>query len=103
MFSGGDMNSRFQSLYMGLYAWQTKQFQSMLCFSQTEENEELRRAHNRRRERLLLVQKNYKAVKNQLKAAEKANDTYVQCFYVDLIKLRMLEQYFIQKLEGGAH
>ncbi|XP_019717985.1 centlein isoform X1 [Hippocampus comes] len=46
-----------------------------LLRSKTEENEELRKAHNRRRERLLVVQKNYKAVKNQLKAAEKANDT----------------------------
>ncbi|XP_061536663.1 centlein [Phycodurus eques] len=42
--------------------------------SKTEENEELRKAHDRRRERLLLVQKNYKAVKNQLKAVEKAKD-----------------------------
>ncbi|XP_077427128.1 centlein [Vanacampus margaritifer] len=46
-----------------------------LLQSKTEENEELREAHNRRRERLLLVQKNYKAVKEQLKAVEKANDT----------------------------
>ncbi|XP_068506819.1 centlein isoform X2 [Syngnathus scovelli] len=45
-----------------------------LLQSKTEENEELRRAHDRRRERLLLVQKNYKAVREQLKAAEKAND-----------------------------
>nr|XP_061792087.1 centlein-like [Nerophis lumbriciformis] len=44
-----------------------------LLQSKTEENEELRRAHDRRRERLLLVQKNYKAVKDQLKAAEKEN------------------------------
>ncbi|KAM9819955.1 centlein isoform 1-T1 [Syngnathus typhle] len=45
-----------------------------LLQSKTEENEELRRAHDRRRERLLLVQKNYKAVRDQLKAAEKTND-----------------------------
>ncbi|XP_077379749.1 centlein [Festucalex cinctus] len=46
-----------------------------LLQSKTEENEELRKAHDRRRERLLFVQKNYKAVKDQLKAVEKANDT----------------------------
>ncbi|XP_054634846.1 centlein isoform X2 [Dunckerocampus dactyliophorus] len=39
-----------------------------------EENEELRKAHDRRRERLCVVQKNYKAVKDQLKEAEKADD-----------------------------
>nr|XP_057922850.1 centlein isoform X2 [Doryrhamphus excisus] len=39
-----------------------------------EENEELRKAHDRRRERLCVVQKNYKAVKDQLKEAERADD-----------------------------
>ncbi|XP_035515304.1 centlein [Morone saxatilis] len=38
-----------------------------------EENEELRRAHDKRRERLSLIQTNYKAVKDQLKEMEKSN------------------------------
>ncbi|XP_042341286.1 centlein [Plectropomus leopardus] len=39
----------------------------------TEENEELRRAHDKRRERLCLIQTNYKTVREQLKALEKSN------------------------------
>ncbi|XP_063332222.1 centlein isoform X2 [Pelmatolapia mariae] len=38
-----------------------------------EENEELRRAHDKRRERLRLIQTNYKAVRDQLKEMEKSN------------------------------
>ncbi|XP_061889650.1 centlein-like isoform X4 [Entelurus aequoreus] len=39
-----------------------------------EENDELRKAHDRRRERLCVVQKNYKAVNDQLKQSQKADD-----------------------------
>ncbi|XP_040891089.1 centlein [Toxotes jaculatrix] len=38
-----------------------------------EENEELRRAHDKRRERLCLIQTNYKTVRDQLKEMEKSN------------------------------
>ncbi|KAM9857004.1 centlein [Aulostomus maculatus] len=38
-----------------------------------EENEELRRAHDKRRERLCLIQKNYKTVRDQLNEMEKSN------------------------------
>nr|XP_046272471.1 centlein [Scatophagus argus] len=38
-----------------------------------EENEELRRAHDKRRERLCLIQTNYKTVREQLKEMEKSN------------------------------
>ncbi|XP_035493417.2 centlein isoform X1 [Scophthalmus maximus] len=37
-----------------------------------EENEELRRAHDKRRERLCLIQTNYKTVRDQLKEMEKS-------------------------------
>lgn len=40
----------------------------------TEENEELRRAHDKRRDRLRLIQTNYKAVRDQLKEMEKSNN-----------------------------
>ncbi|XP_076584927.1 centlein isoform X2 [Chaetodon auriga] len=39
----------------------------------TEENEELRRAHDKRRQRLCLIQTNYKTVRQQLKEMEKSN------------------------------
>ncbi|XP_061778927.1 centlein isoform X2 [Nerophis lumbriciformis] len=39
-----------------------------------EENDELRKAHDRRRERLCVVQKNYKAVNDQLKQSQRADD-----------------------------
>ncbi|TNN89441.1 Centlein [Liparis tanakae] len=39
----------------------------------TEENEELKRAHDTRRERLCLIQTHYKAVRGQLKEMEKSN------------------------------
>ncbi|KAM7394381.1 hypothetical protein PAMP_021188 [Pampus punctatissimus] len=38
-----------------------------------EENEELRKAHDKRRERLCLIQNNYKTVRDQLKDMEKSN------------------------------
>ncbi|XP_037328964.2 centlein [Pungitius pungitius] len=38
-----------------------------------EENEELRRAHDKRRERLCLIQTSYKTVRGQLKEMEKSN------------------------------
>ncbi|XP_060950310.1 centlein [Limanda limanda] len=38
-----------------------------------EENEELRRAHNKRRERLCLIQANYKSIRDQLKEMEKSH------------------------------
>ncbi|XP_029285765.1 centlein [Cottoperca gobio] len=38
-----------------------------------EENEELRKAHDKRRERLRLIQTNYKTVREQLKEMEKSN------------------------------
>ncbi|XP_078118083.1 centlein [Sander vitreus] len=38
-----------------------------------EENEELRRAHDKRRERLCLIQTNYKTVRDQLKGMEQSN------------------------------
>ncbi|KAM4585230.1 centlein [Odontesthes bonariensis] len=38
-----------------------------------EENEELRQAHNKRRERLCLIQTNYKTVRDQLKELEKSS------------------------------
>ncbi|XP_029360143.1 centlein isoform X3 [Echeneis naucrates] len=38
-----------------------------------EENEELRRAHDKRRERLCVIQTNYKTVRDQLKEIEKTN------------------------------
>ncbi|XP_034748996.1 centlein isoform X2 [Etheostoma cragini] len=38
-----------------------------------EENEELRSAHDKRRERLCLIQTNYKTVRDQLKGMEKSN------------------------------
>ncbi|XP_041839801.1 centlein isoform X2 [Melanotaenia boesemani] len=38
-----------------------------------EENEELRKAHNKRRERLCLIQTNYKTIRDQLKDMEKSN------------------------------
>ncbi|KAG7485214.1 hypothetical protein JOB18_005390 [Solea senegalensis] len=38
-----------------------------------EENEELRRAHDKRRERLCLIQTHYKTVREQLKELEKSN------------------------------
>uniref|UniRef100_A0A4W6CBW3 Centlein, centrosomal protein n=1 Tax=Lates calcarifer TaxID=8187 RepID=A0A4W6CBW3_LATCA len=38
-----------------------------------EENEELRRAHEKRRERLCLIQTNYKTVRDQLKEMEKSH------------------------------
>ncbi|KAM9769753.1 centlein isoform 1-T1 [Menidia menidia] len=39
----------------------------------TEENDELRKAHNKRRERLCLIQANYKTVRDQLKDMEKSS------------------------------
>ncbi|XP_013863230.1 centlein, partial [Austrofundulus limnaeus] len=39
----------------------------------TEENEELRKAHSKRRERLCLIQANYKRVRDQLKEMEKSS------------------------------
>ncbi len=42
-----------------------------------EENEELRRAHDKRRERLCLIQTNYKRVRDQLKEMEKSNGLWV--------------------------
>ncbi|XP_030291520.1 centlein [Sparus aurata] len=39
----------------------------------SEENEELKRAHDKRRERLRLIQKNYKTVRDQLKEMEKSS------------------------------
>lgn len=39
---------------------------------QVEENEELRKAHDKRRERLGLIQSNYKTVREQLKEMEKS-------------------------------
>lgn len=47
------------------------------CALQMEENEELRRAHDKRRERLRLIQTNYKAVRDQLKEMEKSNGMWV--------------------------
>ncbi|XP_030004732.1 LOW QUALITY PROTEIN: centlein [Sphaeramia orbicularis] len=38
-----------------------------------QENEELRRAHDKRRERLCLIQSNYRTIKDQLKEMEKSN------------------------------
>ncbi|XP_019956912.2 centlein isoform X1 [Paralichthys olivaceus] len=38
-----------------------------------EENEELRRAHDKRRERLCLIQANYKSIRDQLKEMEKSH------------------------------
>lgn len=38
-----------------------------------EENEELKKAHDRRRERLCLIQDNYKVVIEQLKEMKKSN------------------------------
>ncbi|XP_044203045.1 centlein isoform X1 [Thunnus albacares] len=38
-----------------------------------EENEELRKAHDKRRERLCLIQNNYKTIRDQLKDLEKSN------------------------------
>uniref|UniRef100_A0AAV2LIZ2 Uncharacterized protein n=1 Tax=Knipowitschia caucasica TaxID=637954 RepID=A0AAV2LIZ2_KNICA len=40
-----------------------------------EENEELRKAHDNRRERLRLIQSNYRTIKDQLKDLEKASGT----------------------------
>ena len=37
---------------------------------QTEENEELKRAHAKRHDRLRLIQTNYRAVKEQLREVE---------------------------------
>lgn len=42
-----------------------------------DENEELRRAHDKRRERLRLIQTNYKTVRDQLKEMEKSNGLWV--------------------------
>uniref|UniRef100_A0A3Q3EM51 Centlein, centrosomal protein n=1 Tax=Kryptolebias marmoratus TaxID=37003 RepID=A0A3Q3EM51_KRYMA len=39
----------------------------------TEENEELRKAHNKRHERLCLIQANYKTIRDQLKEMEKSS------------------------------
>uniref|UniRef100_A0A8C6TJI6 Centlein, centrosomal protein n=1 Tax=Neogobius melanostomus TaxID=47308 RepID=A0A8C6TJI6_9GOBI len=41
-----------------------------------EENEELRKAHDNRRERLRLIQSNYRTVREQLKELEKANGVH---------------------------
>lgn len=49
------------------------------CALQMEENEELRRAHDKRRERLCLIQTNYKTVRDQLKEMEKSNGLWVHC------------------------
>lgn len=38
-----------------------------------EENEELRKAHDKRRERLCVIQTNYKTVREQLKEMEKSS------------------------------
>lgn len=38
-----------------------------------EENEELKKAHDRRRERLCLIQDNYKVASEQLKEMKKSN------------------------------
>lgn len=43
------------------------------CYFQMEENEELRKAHDKRRERLCLIQNNYKTIRDQLKDMEKSN------------------------------
>lgn len=40
---------------------------------QTVENEELRRAHDKRRERLCLIHSNYKVVRDQIKELEKSS------------------------------
>lgn len=56
--------------------WTTKSF-LFLCSLQTEENDELKRAHDKRRERLRLIQKNYKTVRDQLKEMEKSSGLWV--------------------------
>lgn len=38
-----------------------------------EENEEVRRAHDNRRERICVIQTNYKSVREQLRELEKSN------------------------------
>lgn len=50
------------------------------CALQMEENETLRRAHDKRRERLCLIQANYKTVRDQLKEMEKSNGLWVHGF-----------------------
>ncbi|MEQ2239980.1 hypothetical protein ILYODFUR_010204, partial [Ilyodon furcidens] len=39
----------------------------------TEENEELRKAHDKRRERLCLIQTNFKTIRDQMKEMEKSH------------------------------
>ena len=56
-----------------MYDFWTKKSFLFLCSIQTEENEELKRAHDKRRERLRLIQKNYKTVRDQLKEMEKSS------------------------------
>ncbi|KAM6941014.1 centlein [Lycodopsis pacificus] len=54
-------------------AEQRKQDLEELLQLKMEENEELRRAHDQRRERLCLIQTNYKTVRGQLREMEKSN------------------------------
>ncbi|XP_068583819.1 centlein [Cebidichthys violaceus] len=54
-------------------AEQRKQDLEELLQLKMEENEELRRAHDQRRERLCLIQSNYKTVRGQLREMEKSN------------------------------
>uniref|UniRef100_A0A4W5K699 Uncharacterized protein n=1 Tax=Hucho hucho TaxID=62062 RepID=A0A4W5K699_9TELE len=46
--------------------------EGLQCQRETDENEELRRAHEKRHERLRLVQTNYRTVKDQLREVEDA-------------------------------
>lgn len=47
----------------------------VFCVLQSQENDELRDAHEKRKERLQMLQTNYRAVKEQLKQWEEASGT----------------------------
>lgn len=46
-----------------------------VCVLQSQENDELRDAHEKRKERLQMLQTNYRAVKEQLKQWEEGSGT----------------------------
>lgn len=47
-----------------------------------EENEELRRAHDNRRDRMYVIQTNYKAIRDQLRELEKSNFLWVRYVFL---------------------
>lgn len=60
-------------LFATLYSYFLKLVYLLFCVLQSQENDELRDAHEKRKERLQMLQTNYRAVKEQLKQWEEGS------------------------------